>query len=197
MPIEHIVRDRVSALLSQVGKSAVYRHVTFSQGSTPAPNPPSRCFGLVVDGNASAGATQISFRADSLHGRFIPGDNFRIAGDTTTYTVTNEVAASANRVVNLPFSPSLVVAANDGAAVTPIWSAEKPIKIRLADYPLRLVDGTHIQTADVRVAIPGSALSTAPVPGDKIIVDGVERTVIHVSPQYIANSVGIWWLQAR
>ena len=74
--------------------------------------------GATVDGATSSGATAINISATSLVGSVGGGNTFVISGDTTNYTVTNNVTASSNSMIGITFTPALSSNAADGAQVS-------------------------------------------------------------------------------
>lgn len=81
---------------------------TLSNGSTKA---------ALVASNTAIGAKTITFDSPTLTGTLVKGDIFTVAGDTQEYVISANATASANSIT-VSFEPALVVAADDGDAVT-------------------------------------------------------------------------------
>jgi hypothetical protein len=76
---------------------------------------------LQVKTAATAGANTITLYTTSatvLSGRLAPNNTFKIAGDVTTYTVTNTVTAASQALTGVTISPVLTLAAAVNAKVT-------------------------------------------------------------------------------
>jgi len=73
---------------------------------------------LLTNGTPAVGATSMSLDAVSVTGTLVAGDTFVIAGNTQRYAVTATATASGNAFASVSFTPALVAAPGDGAAVT-------------------------------------------------------------------------------
>ena len=62
----------------------------------------------------------------------------------------------------------------------PGTAVDYPMAVVVSDYDLRHVDGTQIQAQDRRVLM--EAAGAAPLPGDKLTVNGVAYKVIQAIP---------------
>jgi len=87
---------------------------TLFDGPPPAGTP---VMTLSVAGQHNAGDTQIDFAHPTLAGGLPTGVHFTIAGDLTLYVTTNSVNAQGNALHGVGFTPALVRAATNGAAV--------------------------------------------------------------------------------
>lgn len=197
MGFDALARRRASRIVKRRGKSMFLRRVTMLDGPTSAPNPPTITGGLTVFGAVSAGASTITLRARSASGRLIAGDRFVLAGDTTIHTITAQVIAASNTFTPVPFSPPLTQPVADGAAAALFYAADVPITARVDGFAENLVDGTLVRVGDLNVMIPGAELMAAPQAVDKIVLDGVVKSIVTVTPVYAAAQVAFWRVQAR
>ncbi len=196
MGFDQRIRQRVASILHRRGKPVLLRRVTVLDGPAPSPNPPT-ADRLSVVAAAAAGASAITLHAKGLTGRLEPGDRFVLDGDATVYTITARAIAAAGRFTALPFAPPLAVPVDAGAAVAMGFAADTPVDARIEGFPARLVDGTLIQVGDLQAMIPGAALSAPPGITDKLLIDGVPKSIVAVTPQYAATTVICWRVQAR
>ena len=72
-----------------------------------------------------------------------------------------------------------------------VLSAQQSLEV------LQRQSGTLIKAGDLSVMIAGPALTSAPTITDRLIIDGVLRTIVSVSPSYVAEQVAMWQVQAR
>ncbi len=197
MSLDTRIQARVAALVKRVGKLITYRRVTRSAGPNPEENPASASALLVV-GLTAIGAGTISLDAASVTGQLIAGDTFVVAGNAQVYTVTGGPhVAVANAFAGVTFTPVLVAAAADNAAVTVTWSGETTLYARISGFPLRMIDGEMIRAEDLQVIIPKVTLPVTPNTGDLLLIDGQTRLIVAASPAYVATEPGMWSLQAR
>ena len=105
-------RERGSSLLDDL-----FEFPTLFEGATEAAkNPVTR---LTVAATATAGSASLDFGLPALVGELQPATHFTIDADATIYTTVNRVAANANVLRGVRFSPPLAVTAtaNSGATV--------------------------------------------------------------------------------
>lgn len=189
-------------LVAENGQQVVLTKRTTLAGANPAPNPPVY-EGLVVDGPASAGATAINMKANPITGRLIAGDQFTIAGDFTTYTVTAQVISpsTADTLTAVPFAPALAHPAVNGAAVTLAPSAVYAFRAIVAHFkPDTFAANTAVLETDKQVRLLKSALPSGifPIAGDLLTLNGNERrTILTVKPVGIADHVYAYYLHVR
>lgn len=108
---------------------------------------------LAVRGAHAAGASSINLDAPSVRGRLKKGMTFTIAGDGTTYTVTGNFTAAANRLDGVTFSPVLAANAADDAAVT----VAEVVEFTFRDVVVSNFDeaelGSEVQGSDRKVIL--------------------------------------------
>lgn len=194
--IDERVRRNVTRLITATGKEIVYRRVSKLAGPDPTPNPPTTG-ALSVAADAAAGDSQIDLSALSVTGRLIPGDNFVIAGDGTTYTVTNTVSASVSKFSAVQFIPVLAAPATTGTSVAVSFVADLLVMARVYGYGESVMAGTLVQGGDLNVIIPATSISFTPAITDKVIIDGVIKSIISVRPEFAASMAASWHIQAR
>lgn len=119
--------------------------------------------GLSINGNFSPGVTTINFTATTLAGSFNTGDTFRVTGDDTIYTATNNVAVTGGiNLTGVQFTPALVLSATNG---TTVGIYQFPRYKAKTTYPI----GTTTLTLDCAriVANPSPFDATAIRPGEQ------------------------------
>lgn len=196
MSFDDHVRSRIASLSERVSKEIVYRRVVSPYGQNASPSPPSHG-GLIVDATAALGATQITISSSFAVGRLVAGDKLTIVGDSTVYSVTAPISAVDNKFTNVPITPALVQQAAQGASVSAAFAADLKVMVRVAAFPLQLVNGTTIRATDLQVVIPAILLAFEPSTTDMLIIDSKIHKIINVSPGYVASQVGLYRIQAR
>ncbi|PWC95456.1 hypothetical protein [Azospirillum sp. TSO5] len=197
MGFDRRVRARTASIARRRGTTITLRRVTTLDGPGPAAiNPPNAAV-LTVAANAVAGATSIALRARSLSGRLIPGDRFTVPSDATIYTVAAQAIAVNAQIGAAQFTPPLVADVAAGVSAHMIYAADKAVAARVEGFPERLIDGTLIRVGDLQVLIPGSELDEPPRLTDRLILDGIEKSIVTVTPVYAASQIAYWRIQAR
>lgn len=75
-------------------------------------------------------------------------------------------------------------------------STDYEVTARVGAFPLRL-QSDLIKGSDLLVILPGSAISFDPTTADSLVINGEEMTIVNIMPEYIAEGVGLWRIQAR
>jgi len=136
---------------------------------------------LALNGAATAGDTSVNLDAASLSGSLRPGLTLTIAGDATTYVVTNEVRATGNALASVSILPVLAANAADDTAVTVAASVDYSFYSSFASIPDGLIDGTMIQRGDRKLVLSAEGVTYAPSNFDTLIVDGVGLNILYVN----------------
>lgn len=192
----------LAAMIANAGQQIQLVKRTTLPGANPAPNPPLY-ENLVADGAFLNGTGSINFRATLLTGRLIAGDQFVIAGDPTTYTVTGQVISptTTDALTNVPFTPALAQNVANGAAVMIIPSAVYSLSALLAHFrPDIFAAGTNILETDEQVRFLKRSLPSGiiPVAGDIVLLSGGEkRNIVTVKPVGIRDAVYAYYLHVR
>jgi hypothetical protein len=190
---------RVADALARRGNQRVtLRHLTTSGPPHLLPNPPT-LVSPVLDGDTASGTSTIAIRAEDARGRMLDGDKLRIGDIIYRITATaNSRALTATEpgFDAVAITPGLVASLTDGAEITPIWSADTTVTALVQSYPLRLVDGTRIQSRDLMVTIAAYGLEQ-PSLTDQIIIGADIRSIMGVTPTYAGDRVVRWEIQAR
>jgi hypothetical protein len=169
----------LAQLIKENGCPVTVRNVTTLSGPVPAPNPPSVA-GLVVSGAVSVGAASVSLRATRATGRLVTGDVLKFGADPQGHTVTAPVIAASNGFTAVPIAPPLAVAVTDGESVAATYSADTVLTGFVTSYPARQVNGTSIQTGDIKVRLLGSAVTTALAVTDKVFVGANSYSIVDI-----------------
>ena len=192
--IDDRFRTRTNRLINRTGKVITYRRITKLTGPNPAINPPSTG-SLQAAAIALTGATTINLTSPSVSGRLVAGDKLTIAG--AVYTLTSEVVAVANTFTGLTFTPTLAADVAAGDAVLVAFSADVTVTARISGYSENMMGGTLVQIGDFNVVIPATQITFTPTIVDKLIIDGIPRSIVSVTPQYAASLPASWRIQAR
>ncbi len=196
VPDQDYIRRKIATATAKVGRPIDYRRVERLVGPNPVKSPPSTG-SLLVAGAVSSGST-IAFDAASVTGYLRSGDKFRITGDNTLYTITNQVVAVANAFTGVTFAPPLAAPAADNAPVTMYFAGDVAgVIVRVSGYPANLIDGAIIQARDLLVILPAVSLPFDPRTADLVRIDGVWREIVSARPRYIRDLAGMWDLQTR
>lgn len=198
-----VAARRAALKLRAKGSPITLRMVTFSAGAEPLPNPPG-WEAVAVAGAHLAGATSLALAGTRLLGRLVAGDRLTIGADTVT--VAAEASAEDNAITVTLAAPGLPADVADGAAVTPIWSADLPIMAEVAAGPRRLPDGSMTESRSFTAKIARFDLPDGVNVPDKdepshqwriIMADGDERTVIDIAPTMVNGVCAVYDLLAR
>lgn len=173
----------------------IYRRITRLNDVTPAENPPSTS-SLLVNGATSSGATTISLKAATLTGYLRTGDKFTLGG--VVYTVAADTAAAvANAIAVVTFSPALAANAANNAPASMTFVGQTSLRGTVSAYPIRLIDGTLIQSRDLRIIIAAADLPVDPQTEDDVTFAGEVRKVVNATPRYVKDVVAGWDIQVR
>ncbi len=192
-------------LIAAQGGTITFRHRTTLSGPNPAPNPPTY-IALVVDGLTALGASLINMRTDPTQGgvftgRLIAGDTFTVSGDPAIYTVSAPAISPSgvDTVPAVPFTPPLVQAAPDGAAVSLAFVADAAnIPASITGFSQILIDGSTVQEADRRIRFLASSLpGVTPRVGDLVMVEELASEVIAAAAMEIDGIVYGRYLHVR
>ena len=194
MNIDDRIRTRLNKLVAKAGKTITYRRVNNLVGPNPAVNPPSTG-SLQASAAAIIGATTISLTAPSVSGRLIVGDMLCIGGND--YTITAQSIASGNVFTNVAITPPLLTNVSINDPVNATFVADMQIQARISGYSDNVIAGTLVQMGDLQLIVPATQLSFTPAITDKLIVDGIQKSIITVAPQFAASKPGSWRIQAR
>lgn len=193
------IAKRVGAVLKRTGKPIVFRRIVSTGGANPASNPVTGV--ITVATGASVGASTITLNAPAGNWTLEPGDSLTIAGDATAYTVTSRVLSASGKFSNVPVSPALAAPAMSGAVVSVTWVNDYPCKAIVGGFESRLVDGTAVKVGDTRVMMQTSDSSGRSIPKptalDKIIMDGVTRSIVTAGVEYAGSDPAVYDVQAR
>lgn len=72
-----------------------------------------------------------------------------------------------------------------------------PVNVLLGSFTVKEIDGTLIQSSDVKVTIAADALSIEPTQQDRIEIGGEAHEVVEVMPLKPAGIVLMWVLACR
>ncbi|WP_372395295.1 hypothetical protein ABMY26_06720 (plasmid) [Azospirillum sp. HJ39] len=197
MGFDRRVRRGTASIARRRGTTVTLRRVTTLDGPGPAATNPPNASVLTVVANAVAGASTLDLRARSLSGRLIPGDRFTVPSDATIYTVVARAIAANARISGVQFTPPLTADVAAGDAAHMLYVADEVVVARVEGFPERLIDGTLISVGDLQVLIPGSELTEPPNLTDRLILDGVEKSIVDRTPVYAASQIAFWRVQAR
>lgn len=196
MSLDSFVRRRIQNRTKRVSAEVTIRRVTRTTGPTPLVNPPD-VTGLAVAAATAAGSSTIGLVATAARGRLVQGDQFSVAGDVTIYTIGVPVTAAGNGFAAVPFAPPLAANADQDAAVSLFYAADISVRVRIAAYPMRLIDGSLIQAGDLQIIVPAASIPFEPENTHQVIFDGRTHQIIAVTPERVAEQVGLWRLQCR
>ena len=196
------VVQRFSQATTRKGAPVTLRRIT--KDASGLPNPPT-LVNPVVNGATAASATTISIRADQAIG-------FLATGDVLTIGALSAIAVAApvesNPIVASPTTPTvqgftnislaspLPSAVADGTPIVVTWVADTTVHARVVDFPINL-KSDQIQTGDLSVLVPTFGISPAPTALDQVIVNGLPRSIVTVTPTYAGADIVAWRLQAR
>jgi hypothetical protein len=174
----------------------IYRHISVQAGANPAPNPP-RYANLVVNGAALPGASTLGVRGSPLVGRFIAGDQIKLAVGGEIFNVIADAVAVSNAAV-LTLSGVLPYAVSDGDPIIPIWLNERSIVADIVGLGTRVPDGHIIQTRDLFLTIAANSIPWEPRNGDRITLpSGDVREVVAWTPALVDGVPISYRLQVR
>lgn len=193
------ISSDISGLYNLLSKTITFRRVVSTGGASPAVNPVNGA--IAVQTTAALGASSITLTAPTGNYFLEAGDKFKVAGDTTSYTVSARVLSASGKFTGVTFTPVLAAQATAGAVLTMTWTNDYPVKSIVTQYDARLIDGSTITSRDLRclmqpIGIDSRALP-APTPVDKLIIDGTYRSVGMSNPQYCGDVVSVWDVQAK
>ncbi len=181
--------------LRKNGAPILLRHIKRINGPTPIENPCSAS-ALLVNGAFLAGASTISLRAASLEGFLRAGDVITIA--STAYTVAADTAAaSSNAIASISIAPALAADAADGDAAPVTFYGETALRATVSSYPIQLINGTTIQSQDLRMIVAAFDLKDPPQTEDQVVFNGTTYAVQSASPRYVGPTVVGWDIQVR
>lgn len=185
------------ALIAEQGGPVVLRNKTKLNGPNPGMNPPTYD-SLVIQGTVAGGAGSVVMAGSPFTGRFVSGDQFTIAGNTTVYTVNADcLSPTTADTVTVTFTPVLAAQAADGAVVTVTkFAADTTLNAVATDFPGRLIDGTSIQAKDQKVRFLASDLPNGVLPsiGDMMLLaNGTDPTTIIFPDGMSTHGVTYGW----
>jgi len=189
---------QVAAAIRRRGTEVVLRAVTRT-GSPQMPNPPT-FVNPVLATPLAPGATALSINASSAFGVILAGDILLVDGQSLT--VTTQVRSRPNTANNagfdaISFSPPFTGTGSSGDPVLPTWSADINTWAVVSSFPLNLIDGQLIIVGDMNVVMPALDGFNPKLPWKLILPDGVERTLISASPNYVQDQIVSWRALAR
>jgi hypothetical protein len=82
-------------------------------------------------------------------------------------------------------------------APTITYTETAAVKGALQSYASRYIDGNIIQANDRRALILASSIAVTPAPGDRLLIDGDDWTVLLVRPYVVGSTTVAYSLQVR
>jgi hypothetical protein len=193
------IAARTAALVRQRGKRVIFRKTTSLIGPNPATNPVAGAISVALA--AGTGAASVTLAAPPGTWLLLPGDSFTLAGDATLYCVTVPAVSASGRFSDVGIAPALASPVAAGAALAMTWGNDYPVKASIGRYAAQEVTGTTITAADVKVLVPAQSEDgravPPPMPLDRLMIDGVTRTIVTAAPRYTGDQVGVYEVQAR
>jgi hypothetical protein len=193
-PINGSTIYHYAQVVEATGKPVVFRKVTNTGGAI---NPVSGA--ITVSTSAAIGASTVTLTAPVGTWALEAGDTFTNAG--TVHTVTARTVSASGKFTNVPITPALAASMTAGQGVAFSWGNDYACKGIVGAFEASLIDGTLIKVGDARVLmqVTDSAGRTIPKPTatDKLIMDGIPRTIVTAGVQYAGSDPAVYDVQAR
>lgn len=182
-------------LIGRNPKLVTLRRFTRTLGPNPSVNPMGTSVLTVI--SAVGGDSHLDAQGDDLQGMLLAGDKLVIGG--TTYKVQAKVESDlTGQLLAIVIEPPLAQDYPPDTTVAIIYAADLTVQAAVNGYVRSQQDGDAdlVQTNMLLVAISRPALGDQePTTEWKIVIDGVERTIGTVRPDWAA-SVAQWVLEA-
>lgn len=196
-PINGSTIYHYAQVVEATGKAIVFRRIVSTGGANPATNPVTGA--ITVSSAASVGASTITLNAPAGNWTLEPGDKLTIGANVVT--VASRVVSASGKFTAVPLSSALTEAVTVGQAVAVTWVNDFPCKAIVGSFEQRLIDGTTIKIGDTRVMMQTSDSSGRSIPKptalDKIIMDGITRSIVTAGVEYAGSEPAVFDVQAR
>jgi hypothetical protein len=196
-PINGATIYHYAQVVEATGKPITFRRIVSTGGASPALNPVTGT--ITVSTPAAIGATSVTLTAPVGNWFLEAGDVLTIGSNTVT--VAARTVSASGKFTAVPLSTALTQAVTAGEAVSVAWVNDYSVKAAIGRYDATTVDGTLVRVTDARVLMQttDSLGRTVPQPQstDKLIVDGVVKSVVCSNAEYAGASVSLYDTQAR
>ena len=196
-PINGSTIYHYAQVVEATGKPVVFRRIISTVGASPALNPVTGA--ITVATTALAGSSTVTLTAPAGNWYFEAGDMLTIGA--VTATVAARTVSALGKFTNVPLAAPLSSGVSAGEAVSVAWVNDYPCKAIVGSFEGRLIDGTTVKVGDTRVMmqVTDSAGRAIPKPTatDKLIMDGVVRSIVTAGIEYAGSDPSIFDVQAR
>lgn len=181
-------------------KLVTFRHLVTIAGPNPALNPFT---GTVTVGTSiTAGSTAITLNAPTVGNYFLEvGDSLVVGSSSIASVVQARCSGAAGKFTGVQVLPGVTTTSSAGAAVVITFTNDYSVEASVSAYPAALIDGTVVNMKDLRVftKITDTSARTLPEPQptDKLLIDGVVRTIGVVLPHYVGSNQIMWEVQGK
>lgn len=191
------IAKRVGAVLKRTGKPIVFRRIVSTGGANPASNPVTGA--ITVATAAGVGASAVTLNAPAGNWFLEAGDVLAIGANTVT--VAARTVSASGKFTAVPITPALGADITGGQSVAVTWVNDFPCKAIVGSFEQRLIDGTTVKVGDTRVMMQTTDSSGRSIPKptalDKIIMDGVTRSIVTAGVEYAGADPAVFDVQAR
>jgi hypothetical protein len=196
-PINGATIYHYAQVVEATGKPITFRRIVSTGGASPALNPVTGA--ITVSAPAAIGATSVTLTVPVGNWFLESGDVLTIG--TNTVTVAARTVSASGKFTAVPLSTALTQALTAGEAVSVAWVNDYAVKAAIGRYDATTVDGTLVRVTDARVLMQttDSLGRTIPQPQstDKLIVDGVVKSVVCANAEYAGQVAALFDVQAR